>query len=581
VAVDALAPPRPKKPGKNETERKKAAREQADRESLVREKARKRDELKKLLLGHPTTWMVEKLNAASWFSDANKLYNSGQGAFRDGQLSPWAMALACEGLSFLSGGASRRLGARSRALGAFPFITRPSGPEVSGEAGRNVGEIWAPLWNRPMTLVEVRALFARGRAEQHGRGAVTPAAFASAITSRGIDAGISEFRRFALGCTTSANTFEPRFEGAYVLQEDNTLANTSTATALQRVTAFIEQPRFPRDRKVGQRWRVAGVRGPIEAALLRVAAQPNDHEAAIAMLDAIVASLDRIDRNRSFRKEQLRWEPLPVEWVPSLFGAGPPGVEARLALSFVSGFPPELPFAVYRFGVEWRHGRFQHTERPPARWVWGPGELARVLSAVLARRILEEEAVLGRDEHESSGRAPLPATCSQVSHWLDGDVDEVLLGRWISRLALFDWRAVQGRVRDLAGRASLPLQVDGALSLFGLLHPLTDRRPVVMRGSTPPKDLFAPDTGARTSGMARSVVSLVRAGSLDAALGMAGSRYAMAGAFLARTDASWAIQSPERLAASFLFTITDRDRTALIERWLRPRRQQEGNETHG
>ncbi len=48
--------------------------------------------------GMPVSWMLAKLNAASWFSDANKLYNSGQRAYREGRMSPWAMVLACEGL---------------------------------------------------------------------------------------------------------------------------------------------------------------------------------------------------------------------------------------------------------------------------------------------------------------------------------------------------------------------------------------------------------------------------------------------------------------------------------------------------
>ncbi len=68
-----------------------------------------------------------------------------------------------------------------------------------------------------MTLSEARALFARGRAEVRGRGAITPAAFATAIVERGVDAGITGFLRFSLGHTTSANTFEPRFEGRFAL----------------------------------------------------------------------------------------------------------------------------------------------------------------------------------------------------------------------------------------------------------------------------------------------------------------------------------------------------------------------------
>ncbi len=305
----------------------------------------RRSVLQAVLLGRPITWLVEKLAAGSWFSEATKLYNSGQSSAREGQISPWAMVLACEGVTLLAGGASRRLGARSRAVGAFPFVTQSGAPEVAGEAGRVLGEIWTPLWMRPMSLAETSTLFSRGRAELCARGAVTPAAFATAIRKRGVDAGVSEFRRFTLGRTTSANTFEPRLAGRFSLHIDSDATGTAASRVLECVTALIEQRGFPRDRKVGQRWRFAGLRGPIEAALLVVAANPDRSEGAIALLDAVTTALDRIDRNRSFREGKVRWEPLPPEWLPSLLAEEQPGVEARLALSLVSSFPAALPFA--------------------------------------------------------------------------------------------------------------------------------------------------------------------------------------------------------------------------------------------
>lgn len=374
----------------------------------------RRGALQALLLGQPITCLVEKLAAGSWFSEATKLYNSGQSPAREGQVSPWAMILACEGLAFLAGSASRRLGARSRTVGAFPFVTQSVAPDVAGEAGRVLGEIWTPLWARPMALAESSTLFSRGRAELRGRGAVTPAAFATAIRLRGVDAGVSEFRRFTLGRTTSANTFEPRLTARFSL-DTGSVAADATSPTLERVTELIEQRGFPRDRKVGQRWRFEGLRGPIEAALLEVAAEPERSEAGIAMLDAVTTALDRIDRNRGFREGKVRWEPLPLEWLPSLFADQQPGVEARLALSLVSAFPVAQPFATFRFGVDWKGGptyaNYTHTERPPARWVWGPDDLARVLGAVLSRRLLEQESNTGKPQR---GRAPLPATTSQV-----------------------------------------------------------------------------------------------------------------------------------------------------------------------
>jgi len=585
-AVDALATARTKASKKSKGRGKKAAVADGDAGSGADER---RSELEAFLLGQPVTWLLEKLGAGSWFSDAPKLYNSGQSPSREGQVSPWAMALACEGLPLLAGGASRRLGARSRALGAFPFVTQAGAPEAAGEAGRILGEIWASLWQRPMTLAETGALFSRGRAELRGRGALTPAAFATAIRKRGVDAGVSEFRRFTLGRTTSANTFEPRFEARFALDANIGGPGAATSITLERVTALIEQRGFPRDRKVGQRWRFVGLRGPIEAALLDVAANPDRSEEAVALLDATTAALDRIDRNRGFREGQVRWEPLPLNWLPSLFADERPGVEARLALSLVSGFPEALPFTAYRFGVEWtKDGKYDWTTKPtwfehskvaPARWVWGPGELARVLGAVLSRRLLDDGKLEATSTTRPKGRAPLAAKLADLTQWLAGELDERLFATWLSRLALFDWRQVPQALRTLIHGDVHPLRVDGELALLGLMQPLVDQRPLVVRNLSP-NDLLSDETGARTTEVARSLVSLIRSGNLDAATRLASSRYAMAGARLASFDVPWRVRVPDRLVAALLFTILDRDRAVLFERWLRPRRRQQGGEAH-
>jgi CRISPR-associated protein Csx17 len=553
----------------------------------------RRSELRAFLLGEPLTWLLEKLAAGSWFSEATKLYNSGQSPAREGQVSPWAMVLACEGLALLAGGASRRLGARTRAVGAFPFVTQPVAPEAAGEAGRLRGEIWAPIWDRPMTLAETATLFSRGRAELRGRGALTPAAFATAIRARGVDAGVCEFRRFTLGRTTSANTFEPRLEACFSLVTGSDATSTAASRVLEHVTALIEQRGFPRDRKVGQRWRFEGLRGPIEAALLDVAAEPNRSASAIALLDALTAALDRIDRNRSFREGKVRWVPLPLEWLPSLFDHEQPEAEARLALSLVSAFPLALPFTAFRFGVEWvreKNGKyeydwgtkptwFEHSKVAPARWVWGPGELARVVGAVLSRKLLEEARRDNTNTTRPSGRAPLPATIAHVCRWLDGEVDESLLSTWLSRLALFDWRQVPQEVRALIHVQAQPPRVDGDLALIGLMQPLIDHRPLTVRGLSP-GDLLADKTGARTTESARALITLVRTGNLDAARRLASSRYAMAGAPLASFDVPFRTDDPDRLIAALLITIADRDRTVLFTRWLRPRRRQQGGDAH-
>lgn len=536
----------------------------------------RREALNAFLDGEASAWQAQKLNAASWFSDANKLYNSGQNPFSEGAISPWAMALACEGLTFFAGSASRRLGARTRPVGAFPFVVAAASPETSGEAGRDRGEVWAPLWSRPMAVPEVVALFARGRAEVGGQGVVTPAAFAVAVTRRGVDAGIGEFRRFALGKTTSANTFEPRYLGVTPVLAGSADARSD---AFERMLGLIES--LPADRKEGQRWRFVGLRGPVESALVNAAGAPDDAEAMSTLLDAAVQALDRVDVNRSLREKGVLWQPLPFDWLLALFSDDTPEIEARLALSLLSAFPAEYPFALYRFGVDWRNktrkgwskknSPYEHSTTAPTRWVWRTGQLSRNLCAASQRRLLDWE-----DEHERgapSARKPIAARLSDVGAWLDGNVDEALLARWLSRLALFDWSFISENARMLSPDDSGLTAVRPALALYGLLHPLFDLRSVPDNGRRERRDLLASETGARTPAAARRMATLMRGGDVDRAIEIARSRYAMAHAPLVRMEAPWAIADPERLLASLLFPISDFNRGAIVQRWLRPQRQ--------
>jgi CRISPR-associated protein Csx17 len=532
-----------------------------------------RCELKHLLLGDPITWTIEKLNAASWFSEANKLYNSGQRPYREGAISPWSMALACEGLVFFAGSPSRRLGARARAVGAFPFVTRAAAPVSGGEAGHDLAEVWAPVWERPMTLPEIVTLYSRGRAEAGARGVLNPSAFAAAIMRRGVDAGIVEFRRFVLARTTSANTFEPRFDGVFRVQARGQAARVRNAASvvIERFLALVDQFRGPlADRPVGKRWRYVGLRGGIERAMLRVAESPSDSEAACALLDSMVAALDRIDRNRSFRERRVAWEPLPIDWLPTLFNGEVPGREARLALTLASSFPAGQPFTVYRFGVELRANRFVHTPEVPPRWVWrSAAPLSQALAEVLYRRTLDWEAA--RDQPDPV-RLAVPARSGDVDRWLFGRADNELLARWISRLALFDWRNASLAVRDLGSVAGGVRQASGQLCLFGLLQPLFDLRPIITASGRGSK-LLPEESGARTPAAARRLLGLLRIGDVTAAVRFAASRYAMGGTALVHQDVPWVCADVEALIASLLFPVFDNERSMLVSRWLRPRRE--------
>ena len=428
----------------------------------------------------------DKYNAGCWFGAANEAFNSGtKKPSRQGQVSPWAMALACEAFGLFQGSPSRRLGSARRATGAFPFVTTGAAPTAAGEAGKNLGELWLPVWEQPMSLPEVIALFQRGRAEVNGKGATTPPAFAAAILQRGVDAGIREFRRFLLLRTTSENTFESRLASVVPMAGK---AEAATAVALTRMLGFRDS--VPADRKKGKRWIYAGLRGPLDEALVAFA-EKQTPETARAAVDAMIGSLKQADRNRSHRRSKkaspprspIRFQLLPGAWATSLLdeNGGDACAEARIGLALATlwagkrtkkakkeGAALLLP---YWLGVQMRGPFCTMPEEVPFRRVWDAGTLTANLAAVLQRRLIEEEP---------SAEPPFGSWCrvglGDIEAWLSGALDDTEVECWIIRFSLFEWNkdsvASAGKAAVLLGRAAPPDILPGNLTLFALFKPV-------------------------------------------------------------------------------------------------------------
>ena len=511
-------------------------------------------ELRAFLLGE-TVRVLGHWNAGGWFADAVEAYNSGQHPSAKGQVSPWAMLLACAGLPLFAGSASRRLGARTQARAAFPFVTEGAAPTVEREAGRIEAEVWAPVWERPMTLAELRALLLRGRAEVGGRGAATPAAFAAAAVQRGVDAGIREFRRFTLIHTTSAHTFEPSLATVVPVPRATrgVLGDTIEAIAALR-------GQLPRDEK--ERFR--GLRGPLDASLVDFASDLDDPDRLRATLDAVVDALTRVDRNHSYRKAHPSFRLLPPAALTLLFEREPPGVEVRIAIALASlrATPPVPPFVAHVWGVDVidTQQRVVFRDTAPAHRVCVHGNLDRDLAAVVRRRLVDANL-----EDCAPFAGTVRARLSDVAQFLAGSVDDVLLGRWIRRAALFDWSSPRGSVRLVlhSAQSDIP-EVDGPLALYALLKPLFE--PSNLRG--PDERPLVEPRARRVPALAR-IAALLEAGSVDRAVDEAFVRYRMSARAPAVIRARLETARPLRLLAALAIPVAPQLGRIAV-RWLRP-----------
>ncbi len=512
------------------------------------------------LTGDDTAELPSVSAAGTWFVFANKSFNTGQDWFRKGRLSPWLFLFAAEGALLLVGDVNRRLSIRARPYAVFPFVCDPAQPTTPGEVGMSKeGEFWAPLWDCPATITEVRHLLKRGLARLGNRSAHAPHEFAIAALAAGTDAGVAEFVRFDLRQTTSAKVYEAvPLEHITVSRPDKAdyVDRLSASTLLSSLIPWLNRlPYEPRDSK--QRGRFRGLRGPVEAAIIRVSERLDEAERWQHLLLLLSRQQARIDRNKSFRE---KFPPLP--WLhPDWFTRAwpehlPCPEEVLLARAIASiGAGTVYPLLSNLFGVEldrWGKPAFVQGDRPP-RVVWNDAEPLRVFGQVLSRRLLDTEP--GKP-------LPLGGTClaplETVARLLSGgDLDLDQIAEWVLSFSLIDWKAARPKVR----RDSLPFA--GELLLLGLFRPIFHENPSCLFEWLPKEPKPA---------LARRILNLIQFGNLEEAIQAAKGYYQAAGRSVVNvsTGRSFDDDIPVRLAATLFVPLRNHDIRRGLSRWLVP-----------
>lgn len=114
-------------------------------------------------------------------------------------VNPWEYVLLVEGsLLFASGTVRRHQHDAARAARPFTVSFSPDGSESGAAGEESRGEVWVPLWSRPLTLAEIRQLFGEARASWRGRPAQQAVEFYAATRTLGVARGIDEFVRYGL-----------------------------------------------------------------------------------------------------------------------------------------------------------------------------------------------------------------------------------------------------------------------------------------------------------------------------------------------------------------------------------------------
>jgi CRISPR-associated protein Csx17 len=493
--------------------------------------------------------------------------NATQGFEGSSTINPWDYILLIEGTPLLAGAVSRRCRAAQFGKAAFPFTVLPTAQDNDSVARKDSnsarGEIWLPLWHKPLRLPELERLFGEGRAEWSGTQSRTSVDFAKAVAAYGIDRGVQSFSRHGFlqrnglaFLATPLGRFEVRTrENVQLLHEADSWIDRFRRACTDKAPA-----RFP-------------------AALRRLDSAVFDYcrFGDTDRFQAILIALGQAERllagSPKFRADgwlhPLRG--LSADWVTAADDHSPE-FQLAVALAGIRGESEALGLRVNlepvarnsKGGLDWNDGSTDV--------VWTRGGLAANLAAVLDRRVLAWKKDGLPAPPLVSSRSVRPATISAFLHdeLDDHKIESLLWGLLVCRI---EPRPITPASCPQADAPPLPRIYPLLKTAFTGLHPKS-LRPKNL--SSQQADIWEKLVNIRPDAR---LLQLLRAGSLGEACTVAARR--AHNAALTPADCDWPSESlpanldPTRLAAALLLPINPQN---LIHLWALVARRKEPEE---
>ncbi len=419
--------------------------------------------LRSSLFGTPVQGLPQEA-IGQFFPSAAGGANASTGFDGESQVNPWDFVLMLEGALLFTASASRRLQDQTSAHLSAPFTVRPvSGGYASAgleDEGLSKAEIWLPLWEEPASLPELRQLFAEGRARVGTRLAATGLDFARAVSSLGVDRGVSSFQRVGFQERNGQSNFAislGRFSVARNPQAD--LLDTLDQDGwLQRVANRVGD-----NHPASVRRRVHQLQGALFD-LCRLPGRPAAQRALVA-----VGALHRSFALLPIRDEKDHPPPCPLldpRWVSEADdGSAEFDAAAALAgLTVWAGGSPRRSLRALFDPVSTQWSRVAWDPEQQSEILRPPEDLERIAREALERLLVELQS---RSSGDSRGADQAPG---EPTHWRDEALRRVrmeTLLAWLSgeldwrRAADLFWGLLLVRPEAPWGRAAEPDADDG------------------------------------------------------------------------------------------------------------------------
>jgi CRISPR-associated protein Csx17 len=509
--------------------------------------------------------------------------NATQGMEGDSLVNPWDFILMIEGALLLGGSATRRLGSLGGSRASFPFTVRPSsvgfGSSAEKEGTSSRGEIWLPVWHGLAAYNELRELFSEGRADVTRRPARNGVDFARAVAGIGVDRGIARFERYGF-LRRSGKSYVAAPLGGFDVAPNRDgvelLGDLDKGDWLDRFRRACQADDAPP--------RFAAIARRIDTAIFEFCRFGGN-----VQLGEVLRGLGQAERELAsgerFRKNDKRTihsvPSLSPGWISSCDDGSP---EFRLAksLAFMRNHPAVNDLRANMEPVERKNDRWIWAESGPG-VVWTGGNLARDLSAILTRRLMDAnrkrvaDIPLGSERPDGSiaparrdaADLPLasehPASDRDIAAFLNDETDDRKIAELLWGLIL-----VQSTGNVNSGDSSSMPQghqvLSRAYAMLKLLFlpfrltPSNNSEPIPIRPEP-------------------EILGRLRAGRIDDALVIASRRLRASGLIpMPGTKRSGTTHGPEfpgtldptRLAASLLFPVSKHLAEELAKLVLRP-----------
>jgi len=363
-------------------------------------------------------------------------------------VNPWDFILMIEGALIFAAASVKRLESTESGVLAYPFCVRQSNAGYSSvslndDDHKRPTEMWLPLWSGPVTLAELSAIFAEGRAQVGNRPAKNGIDFARAVTSLGVDRGLDEFQRYGFQVRNGLSYFATPLTRIVARKNAGVDLLSDIDTWLTRFRSAATKDTAPASarRALSQ----------LESAIVDLCISHSPER----LLRVFIA----LGQCQATAARSLKWASKPETYLPPLQGLRrdwldqlPPSRELRLAASLASltqSFGKKwLPFRCHLEAVEPKPYGYAWAENPTNDVQWSQAPLIAVLNNIFSRRLLKKP-----DEDKLSA---IPAELADIKAFIEAQTDDDLLSDLLWSMSLIDWREKTDLRRTAGERQPVP-----------------------------------------------------------------------------------------------------------------------------